>query len=261
MKPNSQVDLFDCDFDTVTMSEAVAQCVSWCQGPRRAHTVLTANAAILCMKRRDPELEQACAAANLVVPDGMPVVWASRLAGSPLPERVAGVDFMVELLRAASEHGLRVYFMGAKYAVVHSLAEYVRLSFPGAVIAGYRDGYFRPEQHEDVVEEIRATKPDILFVGMPSPFKETWCEKHRERLDVPVIMGVGGSFDVLTGYVKRAPVLLQKIGMEWSWRLAMEPRKMWKRYLTTNTEFLWLAAQQVAQRRIADVEPAVGGAR
>jgi N-acetylglucosaminyldiphosphoundecaprenol N-acetyl-beta-D-mannosaminyltransferase len=116
-------------------------------------------------------------------------------------------------------------------------------------VAGFRDGYFGPPDHAEVVERIRDAAPHLLFVGMPSPFKETWCERHRAALDVPVIMGVGGSFDVLAGYVRRAPRLVQSAGLEWSWRLAMEPRKMWKRYLVTNAEYLSLAAGEILRHR------------
>jgi len=114
---------------------------------------------------------------------------------------------------------------------------------------GWRDGYFRPSDHASIVAEIARLAPHMLFVGMPSPFKETWCQTHRDALGVPVIVGVGGTFDVLTGNVRRAPRALQAVGMEWSWRLAMEPRKMWKRYLRTNTEFIALAAREVLRFR------------
>jgi N-acetylglucosaminyldiphosphoundecaprenol N-acetyl-beta-D-mannosaminyltransferase len=102
-----------------------------------------------------------------------------------------------------------------------------------------------------LVEEIRASRADMLFVGMPTPFKETWCERHRERLNVPLIVGVGGSFDVLAGFIKRAPVWVQSLGMEWFWRLLMEPRKLWKRYLTNNSEFIWFAGREIVFRRLS----------
>ena len=102
----------------------------------------------------------------------------------------------------------------------------------------------------NIVEEIRASQPHLLFVGMPSPFKEVWCERHRERLNVPVIIGVGGSFDVLAGFIRRAPRWAQAAGLEWLWRLLMEPRKLWKRYLTTNCEFVWLAGREIVARRL-----------
>jgi N-acetylglucosaminyldiphosphoundecaprenol N-acetyl-beta-D-mannosaminyltransferase len=231
------------------MDDAVARCLEWCDGPRASHVVLTANASHLCMMRRDEELRNACLSADMTVADGMSVVWALRAAGTPVPERVAGVDLMVRLLAAGSEHGLRAYFLGARPEVVSALVDRCARENPGLVVAGWRDGYFGPGDHDRIVDEIRSARPHLLFVGMPSPFKETWCARHRERLDVPVIIGVGGSFDVIAGYVRRAPRAAQSMGLEWAWRLLMEPRKLWRRYLTTNSEFVWLAGREIAARR------------
>lgn len=250
MSPAARISLLGCPFDPVGMQSTVERAMQWCAGERSSHTLVTMNAALLCMMRRDAELRGACLAGDLIVADGVPVVWTSRLSGRPLPERVAGVDLMVRLLAEGSIRGLSVYFLGARPEVVEKLVDYCRATHPGLRIVGWRDGYFRPEEHVDVVAEIAELRPHLLFVGMPSPFKETWCERHRDALQVPVVVGVGGSFDVLTGHVRRAPRLLQTIGMEWSWRLAMEPRKMWKRYLRTNSEFLWLAARDVVRGRL-----------
>src|SRR5207244_8610056 len=181
---------------------------------------------------------------------GMAAAWAARLARVPFPEGVAGVDLMARLLREAASRGLSAYFLGARREVVSKLAARCAQTYPGLSIAGWRDGYFRADDHAGIVEQIRERAPHMLFVGMPSPFKETWCERHRDRLSVPVIMGVGGSFDVLSGYVQRAPRWVQSIGMEWAWRLGMEPRKMWKRYLLTNSEFLWLLGREIIARRL-----------
>jgi N-acetylglucosaminyldiphosphoundecaprenol N-acetyl-beta-D-mannosaminyltransferase len=255
-----RTELLELPFDVVTMQSAVDRCLSWCRGPRASHTVITANSAHLCMMRSDPELREACRAGDLIVADGMSVVWTSRLTDSPFPERVAGVDLMGRLLEAGSQEGLRAYFLGAKPEVVSKLAERCAERYPGLTVAGYRDGYFSAKDHTAIVEEIRERAPHFLFVGMPSPFKETWCERNRERLDVPVIMGVGGSFDVHAGHVKRAPVWLQGLGMEWSWRLMMEPRKMWKRYLTTNSQFVWLVTRDIVLPRLGG-EARHGGAR
>lgn len=243
-------ELLGCPFDRVTMRSAVDQCIEWCLGPRVPRTIITANAGILCMMRRDPELRDACRRGDLIVADGMSVVWTSRLAGVPFPERVAGVDMMGELLKAASAHSLSVYFLGARPQVLAELVARCTRDYPGLRVAGARDGYFGPAEHEGIVAEIRQTGPHMLFVGMPSPFKETWCERHRGALKVPVIMGVGGSFDVHAGYVRRAPGPVQSLGLEWLWRLAMEPRKMWKRYLVTNSVYLWLAAGEILRRRV-----------
>lgn len=244
-----RTELLGSPFDRIDMQSTIDQCIAWCYGPRKSHTVITLNAALLCGMRRDDELRTACRSGDLIVADGVPVVWASRLAGVPLPERVAGVDLTARLLAEGASRGLSVYFLGARPEVVQSLADYCRRNHPGLKVVGYRDGYFGPADQPKIVAEIARLAPHMLFVGMPSPFKETWCERHREALGVPVIVGVGGTFDVLTGYVRRAPRALQVAGMEWSWRLAMEPRKMWRRYLRTNTEFLWLAAQEIFRGR------------
>ncbi len=254
--------LLGCPFDPVTMQDAVERCLEWCLGPRVPRTVITANAGILCTMRRQPELSDACRRGDLIVADGMSVVWTSRLAGIPFPERVAGVDMMGELLQAAAARRLSVYFLGARPEVLAELVARCGRNYPGLTVAGARDGYFSAVEHEAIVAEIRQKAPHMLFVGMPSPFKETWCERHRLALNVPVIMGVGGSFDVHAGYVRRAPGLLQSLGLEWLWRLAMEPRKMWKRYLITNSEFLWLATGEVVRRRLGLArEPAADEAR
>jgi N-acetylglucosaminyldiphosphoundecaprenol N-acetyl-beta-D-mannosaminyltransferase len=203
------------------------------------------------MMRRDPELARACRAGDLILADGMSVVWSLRASGRRVPERVTGVDLLARLLAAAGQHRLRVYFLGARGEVLKTLVERARAQNPGIEIAGFHDGYFGADEHLSLVEEIRASRADMLFVGMPTPFKETWCERHRERLNVPLIVGVGGSFDVLAGFIKRAPVWVQSLGMEWFWRLLMEPRKLWKRYLTNNSEFIWFAGREIVFRRLS----------
>jgi N-acetylglucosaminyldiphosphoundecaprenol N-acetyl-beta-D-mannosaminyltransferase len=252
---SARVEFLGSPFDRLGMQSTIDRCVAWCYGPRVAHTVITLNAALLCMMRRDAELRAACRSGDLIVADGVPVVWASRLAGVPLPERVAGVDLTVGLLAEGASRGLSAYFLGARPEVVRKLADYCCRNYVGLKVAGYRDGYFTSEDHAGIAAEIARLAPHMLFVGMPSPFKETWCQRHREALGVPVIVGVGGTFDVLTGYVRRAPRMLQNLGMEWSWRLAMEPRKMWKRYLHTNTEFLGLAAREIFRLRARSRAP------
>lgn len=250
MKGAERAELLGLWFDTVTMETAVNRCLELCRAPRTSHMVMTINASHLCMMRHDLELAAACQAGQLIVADGMSVVWALRASGQEAPERVAGVDLMAQLLEAAAENALRVYFLGAKPEVVRTLVEQSHAQYPKLQIAGFRDGYFGPDDHLTIVEEIRASGAHMLFVGMPSPFKEIWCERHRQRLEVPVIMGVGGSFDVLAGFIKRAPRWAQSMGLEWFWRLLMEPRKLWKRYLTTNSEFLWLAGREIVTRRL-----------
>jgi N-acetylglucosaminyldiphosphoundecaprenol N-acetyl-beta-D-mannosaminyltransferase len=245
-----KAELLGVSFDAVTMETAVARCLDFCRTPRASHVIFTANAASLCMMRHDPAFASACRSAQLTLADGMSVVWGLRASGQPAPERVTGVDLMERLLEESGRRQLRVYFLGARREVVENLAKTSRARYPGLEIAGFRDGYFGAEDHESIVDDIRASGAQILFVGMPSPFKDTWCERHRERLCVPVIIGVGGSFDVLAGYIKRAPRWMQHYGLEWFWRLLMEPGRLWRRYLTTNGEFVWLAGREIVARRM-----------
>ncbi len=246
--PSDRAEFMGCPFDRVTMQEAIDRAVAWCGGDRRPHTIVTMNAALLVAMRRDPELARACRAGDLVVADGVPVLWGSRLARAGLPARVAGVDLMPRLLAAAAERGLPVFFLGAREEVVRTLVAQSEIRWPGLVVAGFRNGYFGPDEAPAVVEQIRRSGAAMLFVGMPSPFKETWCERHRDALGVPVILGVGGSFDVLAGFIRRAPGWMQRSGLEWLWRLAMEPRRLFRRYLVTNTVFLARTAVEVVRR-------------
>lgn len=250
MPESARVDLMGLGFDRVDMARAVDRCLHWCAS-RVPHTVVTANAAILCTMRRDSELAAACRAGDLNLADGMSTVWALGAAGTPVPERVAGVDLMARLLEEGGKRGFCAFFLGAHEETVARLAEECRVRYPGLVVAGYRNGYFGPDDHEAIVEEIRRSGAHMLFVGMPSPFKEVFCERYRWRLGVPIIMGVGGSFDVLAGKIPRAPVWMRQAGLEWFWRLLTEPRKMWRRYLATNTQFLFFAGSEALKRRFA----------
>ena len=172
MTRQDRVELLGCPFDRVTMQSAIDRCLEWCVGPRAAHTVVTMNAALLCMMRRDPELRAACRGGDLIVPDGMPVVWTSRLAGVPLPERVAGVDLMARLLRAGSERRTRASTSSAparRWST--SWCGAARATTPGSRVAGSRDGYFGPDDHASIVAEIRERSPHMLFVGHAEPLQ------------------------------------------------------------------------------------------
>jgi exopolysaccharide biosynthesis WecB/TagA/CpsF family protein len=242
-------ELFGLEFEAQPTVAIVDRCRAWFSGPRATHIILTANASHLCQMRRDASLRHACESADLNVADGMSVVWALHLLGRPVPERVAGIDLMVALLNVASASGLRVYFLGARPEVLETLVAECSRRFPGVIVAGARHGYFTSDEHDAIVDDIHASRAHILFVGMPSPVKDVFCQRYRDRMQVPVVMGVGGSFDVLAGFIRRAPRVLQRAGLEWAWRLLMEPRKLWKRYLTTNSEFIWLVLRELMRGR------------
>jgi N-acetylglucosaminyldiphosphoundecaprenol N-acetyl-beta-D-mannosaminyltransferase len=247
---NGRVTVLDCPFDSVTFDQAVERVIQWCRNATRSRTVMTMNAGLLVAMREDAALAAACRAGDLIVPDGVPVVWASSLMKAPLTARVAGVDLMEALLRRGAQEGLRVFFLGAKEEVVAALVGLCQRDYPGLTVAGYRNGYFGAADHPEVIEQIRRSGADMLFIGMPSPFKEVFAQQHRDAFNVAVIMGVGGSFDVLAGFIKRAPAAWQRVGMEWSWRLLMEPRKLWRRYLVTNTLFIARVARDTVKSRL-----------
>lgn len=195
------------------------------------------NAAKLVNMRRDAVLRQDVLSSDVILADGMAVVWASRLLGRPLPERVAGIDLMLALLRHGASRGYRVFFLGATEDVLRRVTERVAADFPGVVIAGRRNGYFSLAEEAEVAAEIAAARPDVLLVAMSSPRKEHFMARWGTALPVSVWHGVGGSFDVVAGHVRRAPERWQRLGLEWLYRVGQEPRRLWRRYLVTNTLF------------------------
>ncbi|HRS54481.1 MAG TPA: WecB/TagA/CpsF family glycosyltransferase [Bacteroidales bacterium] len=175
---------------------------------------------------------------DIVNPDGMAVFWASKFLGKPLKERIAGVDLFVELIKVSAEKGYRIYFLGAKQEVLEKMIKNIKEKFNNEIIAGYRNGYFEENEEERIVEMINDSGAEILFIGITSPKKELFIERNRDKLNVNFIMGVGGSFDVLAGHIKRAPIWVQKIGMKWLYRVYQEPRRLWKRYAVSNIKFI-----------------------
>jgi N-acetylglucosaminyldiphosphoundecaprenol N-acetyl-beta-D-mannosaminyltransferase len=234
-------------FDSITMNQTIEWCLKRCKDRHSTSTLMTINAALMMMMDEDSELDNSVRNGDLIVADGQPIVLSSKLTGTPITERVAGVDLMQNLLQEGHEHQLRFFFLGATQEVLSDLVQLCADKYPGLVIAGFRNGYFKNSDHSDVINQINSSQADILFIGMPSPFKEIWGEKYRNSFGVSVIFGVGGSFDVISGHVKRAPRWVQNIAMEWFWRMAMEPRKLWKRYLVYNSLFIYRLGMELVQ--------------
>ena len=229
-------DLFGLPVAAVTMSEMV-ELIDRAIEQRRPLRIGMLNAAKLVNMRRDPTLLSDLASSDVILADGMSVVFASRLLRQPLPERVAGIDLMEAMLRRGDSRRYRVFCLGASHAVIRSTVEHIRRQSPGVQVVGFRDGYFSEQDEPAIVRQIATAKPDILLVGITSPKKERFLAHWGEKLDIPVCHGVGGSFDVMANKVRRAPVAWQRLGLEWLHRLRQEPRRLWKRYLVTNTVF------------------------
>ncbi|WP_210316377.1 WecB/TagA/CpsF family glycosyltransferase [Devosia oryzisoli] len=211
------------------------------------HSVV--NVAKLVNMGKSAELFEDVAGADIINVDGAGVLWGARLLGLPVRERVAGVDVMEQLLARCAEEGLRPYLLGAERAVLDAMAATLGRRHPNLALAGMQHGYFDIAAEEEVVEVINASGADCLFVALPTPRKERFLKRYRARLLPSFVMGVGGSFDVYGGKVRRAPRLVQAFGLEWLFRVVQEPRRLWRRYFETNSAYLVLIWRALRQRR------------
>jgi len=202
------------------------------------------NASKVVTGANDVEFRELLNRFDLLAADGMSVVWGTRLLGLATLERITGIDFMQDVVARAEVRGWRVYFLGATRDVLRDMRTRLRARHPRLQIAGMRDGYHGSERDPEVAAEVRASGADVIFVGMPSPRKESFLMSQREWLGVSFAMGVGGSFDVLAGRVRRAPTLIQRVGLEWAYRLMQEPGRLWRRYLVSNGRFAYLLARE-----------------
>lgn len=197
---------------------------------RVPHQVITANPIMVMAALENPSYMEIMKSAELVVPDGTGVVWAADYCKEPVAERVAGFDLLHELLRQGESYNWRVYLLGSTPEVIRETTSRLQTGYPGIVIAGYHDGYFGPEEDEQILAGILEAKPDLLFVARGADSQEPWIAKYKSRLQIPVMMGVGGSFDVISGKSRRAPKAFQKLRAEWLYRLIKEPTR-YKRML------------------------------
>lgn len=228
-------------FDRVTMQETCAIAEAFARQRVHPRYICTGNLDHLRIAELDSEFAEAYDRADLVVADGMPVVWLSKLSSDPLPERVAGSDLVWEIGRLSAECDLRVFLLGGEPGSAASAAAVLERKYPGANIVGY---YCPPHDKFETAEEqlrirtmVRSSRPDILLVAFGAPKQEKWIRKNLLELNVPLTVGVGGSFEMIAGTRKRAPKIVQKIGMEWFWRLAQEPRRLFDRYVVKGIPF------------------------
>jgi N-acetylglucosaminyldiphosphoundecaprenol N-acetyl-beta-D-mannosaminyltransferase len=244
------VRLFDIPIKAMTITQVlglVEQAIS-ASSPLQIGVV---NAAKVVNMYRNPALDADVLSSDVIFADGASVVWASHILGTPLPERVAGIDLMMGMLERGQKSVYRVYLFGATEEINRTVAERIKADYPGVIVAGRRNGYFAVNEEEAIANDIALTKPDILLVAITSPKKEQFLARWSDRIKVPICHGVGGSFDVYAGKVKRAPISWQRCGMEWLYRLLQEPGRMWKRYLITNSLFCWLIIRELGRKMIS----------
>lgn len=247
MKPGAVV--LGVPLDDVTLGEAVDRCSELVEVGRRTgrtHQVTTVNVDFIVNALDDARLRRVLQESDLAVPDGMPVVWGSRLLGAPLRERVAGADLVPALAERAAREGYRMYLFGSADGVAERAAALLEERYPGAVVTGTGGPQFRRVDDMDpgVLEEIRDARPDILCVALGHPKQERWIARHRAALGVPVLIGVGGTLDFLVGAKRRAPQWMRRAGLEWAHRVATEPRRLAGRYARDLTHYFPLVLQQ-----------------
>lgn len=241
-----RVNLLDTWVDRVAIDE-VGERIDAFVRSGTPHQIVPANVDFLRLGCANPGFRVLVNAADLIVADGMPLVWAARLRNDPLPQRISGVELIHECARVAARRGYSIFLLGAAPGVAGEAAEALLLRYPGLRIAGT---YCPPplplsaEDNAQVLGAIRAARPDIVLVAFGAPLQEEWIRAHMRRLGVPVCIGVGGAFDMISGRVRRAPLWMQRRGFEWLFRLIQEPRRLWRRYFVHDLPvFLRLMAQ------------------
>lgn len=239
----NRIKIGDIPVDALTMKETVTLIDNAIIEKRPIHHVVI-NAVKVVNAQKDKVLKESIVNCDIINADGQGIVWASQILGTPLPERVAGIDLMEELVKLAAERNYRIFFLGAKEEIVKSVVDIYTNKYSESIIAGYRNGYFSKEEEPEIAKQISNSNADILFVAMSSPKKEIFLNTYKDIIQTSFIMGVGGSFDVVAGFVKRAPKFMQECGMEWFFRVMQEPRRMWKRYLFGNSSFIYLIMKE-----------------
>jgi N-acetylglucosaminyldiphosphoundecaprenol N-acetyl-beta-D-mannosaminyltransferase len=239
-----KIDFLGIPVDALTMSETINLIDDAIRENKRiSHVVI--NAGKVVSMQTDKQLFESVVSCDVINADGQSIVWAARFLGKKLPERVAGADLMQYLVHLAYQKGYKCFFLGAREEVVKKVVSIYQEKYGTSVIAGYRNGYFTKEEEQEVAKQIGESGAQILFVAITSPRKENFMYEYRDILsNINFTMGVGGTFDVISGFTKRAPVWMQKIGLEWFYRFIQEPRRMWYRYLIGNSKFIWAVIKE-----------------
>ena len=238
------VRMFGISLVAVTLGEA-SEWLSIMAQKKETRLIFTANTEAIVLMRSNEEFRNAYSAADYALADGMPLVWFSRLIGDRLPERVTGSDLLPELCRMAEKKSLKVFFLGGTPEVTPKAVENLLKRFPALQVVGMATPWINLSDSEsvssDLIESVNRSEPDIVFIGFGAPKQEIWLGRNNERLKTGIIVTVGGTFDFLAGKTVRAPLWMQKSGLEWLWRFLHEPKRLWRRYLIGNARFLVIA--------------------
>ena len=239
-----KINFLNIPIDAITMQETLERVEKAIVLNKQIHHTVV-NAGKIVSMQTNKELEESVVEADIINADGKAIVWAANLLGHKLPERVSGIDLMEQLVMRSFEKGYKCFFFGATEEVVTKLVNIYKMQYSEDMIAGYRNGYFKKEDEDKIALQIAESGANILFVAITSPKKEIFLNTYKNKLtNVNFIMGVGGSFDVIAGKVKRAPLWMQNSGLEWFYRVVQEPKRMWKRYLVGNTRFICLIIKE-----------------
>jgi N-acetylglucosaminyldiphosphoundecaprenol N-acetyl-beta-D-mannosaminyltransferase len=243
-----RINILGCPYYSATLNETTNLLLNHIKRNGQLLQVVTANSSILVNSKTNHKLQEILKDNdNVVLCDGQPVVWSSFILGTPLPERVSGIDLMKSLLELSNKNNASIYFLGSTESTLKKMIKNLNLLYPNLNILGCKNGYFKEEEIDMICKEIKELQPNILFVAMGSPKQEFFIKNIKDHIskEVNVAIGVGGSFEVLAGLKQRAPKWVQVIGMEWFYRMIQEPRRLFKRYLYTNTMFIILLIKEL----------------
>ena len=247
---NERVNICGVDFDNITMEQSLKSIEELIEKKKRA-TVFHPNVDCVCIAKNDRELMEIYKKSNLNLPDGMPLIWASKLLGRPLKEKISGPDLLPKVCELASRNKYSIFFLGGRDGVAKRAAEVFKNKYTGVRVAGFYHGYFdkKGNENSEVISMIRERRPDILVVAFGTPLQEKWLNDNLKELDVPLCIGAGAAIDFLSGNIPRSPEWMQKAGFEWLFRLILEPRRLWKRYLIRDMKFFYLLLCQLIGRK------------
>ena len=248
MAPSEKVTLFGIPIDNLNMAEVLDRIESMI-GDGEIHQHVVVNVDKIVKMESNPDLRQTVLDCDLITVDGQPVIWVSRLLKCPIKERVTGVDLFDALMARCAERGLRPYLLGARQEIVAKTVDVLKTKYPKLQLAGWRNGYWAADEEASIVREIMRAKPAVLCMAVGSPKQELFLGKWKQEMHVPFVMGVGGSFDVTAGVLRRAPRWMQRLGVEWLFRLAQEPRRLWRRYLNEDMAFFRLVWREWRAKR------------